>query len=62
LVMSAYLLGGRERGVRRLGVVFAVCLAVALAGFAAAFVFAHGAAESQPHILPPVPSASERPR
>ena len=62
MVMSAYLVAGREHGVRRLGVVFAVCIVVALAGFAAAFVLAHGAAESQPHILPPIPSASEHPR
>ena len=58
LVMSVYLLAGREHGVRWLGVVFAVC-AVALAGFAVAFVLAHGGAESQPHILPPMPSAAE---
>ena len=62
MVMSAYLLGGREHGVRRVGVVFAVCIVVALAGFAAALVFAHGAAESQLRILPPIPSASGHPR
>jgi hypothetical protein len=59
--MSAYLLAGGAHGVRRLAVAFAFGIALALAGFAAAFVFAHAAAESQPHILPPMPSASERP-
>jgi hypothetical protein len=60
--MSAHLLAGRERGARRVGVAFAVCLVLALAGFAAAFVLAHGATESPSHILPPIPSASERAR
>jgi hypothetical protein len=59
--MGAYLLAGQAQGVRRLAVVFAVVAALALAGFAAAFVFARGSAESQPRFLPPVPSVSERP-
>jgi hypothetical protein len=59
--MAAYSHAGQPQGVRRLLLALTVVTALALAGFAAAFLFARRTTDSQPRFLPPMPSASERP-
>jgi hypothetical protein len=59
--MAAYSHAGQPDGLRRLLLALAVVTALALAGFAAALLFARGTTEAQPRFLPPMPSASERP-
>jgi hypothetical protein len=59
--MGGYSLRGQVQLTQRVLIAFAVVIGLALAGFAAAFVFARGAAEPQPRFLPPAPTLPDRP-
>jgi hypothetical protein len=59
--MGGYSLRGQVQVTQRVLIAFVVVMGLALAGFAAAFVFARGAAEPQPRLLPPAPNLADRP-